>query len=67
MANFFKRTAPVSEVEPELAFDQTILPPEYLAEAEVEDEDQPSRLPLEQFVFPILTGNVFIYVSLCKV
>ena len=42
MANFFKRTAPVSEVEPELAFDQTILPPEYLAEAEVEDEDQPA-------------------------
>ena len=54
MANFFKRTAPVPEVEPELAFDQTILPPEYLAE--VEEEDQlAGGISIEPPVTPVPT------------
>ena len=48
MANFFKRL-PVPTAEPELAFDQTILPPEFLAAvAEEEEEDQPAGdIPME--------------------
>ena len=40
---FFKKKF-VPEADPELAFDQMILPPEYLAEVEEEakDEDQPA-------------------------
>jgi len=44
---FFKKKF-VSEAEPELAFDQMILPPEYLAEVEAEEEDQPAGdIPME--------------------